>query len=90
MTKYKVLIDFTGSERTISCRSDVDNSSMFIVLDDNRVQFLKEDRKSVERTFTIVYEGNETDAKQFATALNLLYDSKQIAKTGMRFQKFVK
>lgn len=86
---YTVLVDYTDGKRTVSCRKDIDKHHSFIRLPNSIVVFKKEDGKSVERYFTVVYEGEENDAKQFAIALNLLYDSKRVPKLGMRFQEFV-
>lgn len=87
-SKFSVLVDYTNGKRTVSCRKDIDKHHSFIRLPHSFVAFKKEDG-TLERYFTIVYEGEENDAKQFAIALNLLYDSKRVSKLGMRFQEFV-
>lgn len=88
MTKYSVLVDFVNGKRTVSVRKDIDKHHSFIRLPHSIVLFKKEDG-TVERYFTIVYEGPETDAKQFGIALNMIYDSKRVPKLGMRMQEFI-
>ena len=88
-TKFSVLVDYTNGKRTVSCRKDIDRHSSFKRLDDNSHVIFYKDDGTVERLFTVIYEGEETDAKQFAIALNMLYDSKRVPKLGMRMQEFI-
>jgi hypothetical protein len=88
MEKHSVLVEFINGKRTVSVRKDIDRHHSFKRVDANHVIFYKKDSRDIERMFTIVYEGNETDAKQFGIALNMIYDSKRIPKIGMRMQEF--
>jgi len=89
MTKYSVLVDYVKGKRTISVRKDIDKHHSFKRVDANHVIFYKENGRDIERLFTILYEGQETDAKQFGIALNMIYDSKRVPKLGMRMQEFI-
>lgn len=62
-------------QRDIRCRSDIDTQPGFKRLGDNRVLHTDYLNSGKERTFTVVYAGDERTAKRIAEGLKLVFDA---------------
>jgi hypothetical protein len=80
---YEVLLwtDPVTHQRDIRCRSDIDNQQGFTRLSDNRIRHIDYLKSGRERTFTLVFTGNERTAKRIAEGLKLVFDATGIERS---------
>lgn len=72
MKLYTVLLYYKANEFDIRIRSDIDDHPSFKRTDDGRVIHTRSRTGNV-RTFTIVYEGSQHNAKMFGMSVKLFY-----------------